>query len=236
MSEISLLGKKIGMTREFYKTGQSVPVTVIKMEKGRVIDVITEEKRGYKAVQIGFGKIKNSKISKAMKGYFTKKNTEPKKKLKEFRVKNLENYKEGNELGLEIFKDVKFVDIRSTTIGKGFAGAMKRHNFSGLRASHGVSVSHRAHGSTGQNQDPGKVFKNKKMAGHMGNKLRTMQNIEIIKSDNENNLLYLKGSIPGSKNTEVIIKKSVKNIKKLTMGEKIAEIERIKKIPDKKKK
>ena len=236
MSEISLIGKKIGMTREFYKTGQSIPVTVIKMEKGRVIDVITEEKRGYKAVQIGFGKIKNSKISKAMKGYFTKKNTEPKKKLKEFRVNNLENYKEGNELGLEIFKDVKFVDIRSTTIGKGFAGAMKRHNFSGLRASHGVSISHRAHGSTGQNQDPGKVFKNKKMAGHMGNKKRTMQNIEIIKSDNENNLLYLKGSIPGSKNTEVIIKKSVKNIKKLTMNEKIAELERIKKIPEKKKK
>ncbi len=236
MSEISLIGKKIGMTREFYKTGQSVPVTVIKMEKGRVIDVISEEKRGYKAVQIGFGKIKSSKISKAMKGYFTKKNTEPKKKLKEFRVKNLENYKEGNELGLEIFKDVKFVDIRSTTIGKGFAGVMKRHNFAGLRASHGVSVSHRAHGSTGQNQDPGKVFKNKKMAGHMGNKLRTMQNIEIIKSDNENNLLYLKGSIPGSKNTEVVIKKSVKNVRKLTMTEKIAEIERIKKIPEKKKK
>ena len=236
MSEISLIGKKIGMTREFYKTGQSVPVTVIKMEKGRVIDVITEEKRGYKAVQIGFGKIKNSKISKSMKGYFTKKNTEPKKKLKEFRLQNLDNYKEGNELGLEIFKDVKFVDIRSTTIGKGFAGAMKRHNFSGLRASHGVSISHRAHGSTGQNQDPGKVFKNKKMAGHMGNKIRTMQNIEIIKSDNENNLLYLKGSIPGSKNTEVIIKKSVKNIRKLTMSEKIAEIERIKKIPEKKKK
>ena len=236
MSEISLLGKKIGMTREFYKTGQSVPVTVIKMEKGRVIDVINEEKRGYKAVQIGFGKIKNSKLSKSMKGYFTKKNTEPKKKLKEFRVENLDSYKEGNELGLEIFKDVKFVDIRSTTIGKGFAGVMKRHNFSGLRASHGVSVSHRAHGSTGQNQDPGKVFKNKKMAGHMGNKLRTIQNIEIIKSDNENSLLYLKGSIPGSKNTEVIIKKSVKNTKKLTMLEKIAEIERIKKIPDKKKK
>ena len=124
-------------------------------------------------MQIGFGKIKNSKLSKAMKGYFTKKNTEPKKKLKEFRVENLDDYKEGNELGLEIFKDVKFVDIRSTTIGKGFAGAMKRHNFSGLRASHGVSVSHRAHGSTGQNQDPGKVFKNKKRAGHMGNKLRT---------------------------------------------------------------
>ena len=236
MTEIALIGKKIGMTREFYKTGQSVPVTVVKMEKGRIIDLVQEDKRGYKAVQVGFGKIKNSKLSKSMKGYFTKKNTEPKKKLKEFRVDSLDNYKEGNELGLEVFKDVKFVDIKSTTIGKGFAGAMKRHNFSGLRASHGVSVSHRAHGSTGQNQDPGKVFKNKKMAGHMGNKVRTMQNIEIIKSDNENNLLYLKGSIPGSKNTEVIVKKSAKNIKKLTMGEKIAEIERIKKIPDKKKK
>ncbi len=236
MSEIALIGKKIGMTREFYKTGQSVPVTVVKMEKGRIIDLIQEDKRGYKAVQVGFGKIKNSKISKSMKGYFTKKNTEPKRKLKEFRVDSLDNYKEGNELGLEVFKDVKFVDIKSTTIGKGFAGAMKRHNFSGLRASHGVSISHRAHGSTGQNQDPGKVFKNKKMAGHMGNKVRTMQNIEIIKSDNENNLLYLKGSIPGSKNTEVLVKKSAKNIKKLTMDEKIAEIERIKKIPDKKKK
>ena len=236
MTDIALIGKKIGMTREFYKTGQSVPVTVIKMETGRIIDLINEEKRGYKAVQIGFGKIKNSKISKAMKGYFTKKNTEPKKKLKEFKVENLENFKEGNEFGLEIFKDVKFVDIKSTTIGKGFAGVMKRHNFSGLRATHGVSVSHRSHGSTGQRQDPGKVFKNKKMAGHMGNKIRTIQNIEIIKSDNENNLLYLKGSIPGSKNTEVLVKKSVKNIKKLTITEKIAEFERLKKIPDKKKK
>ena len=236
MTEIALIGKKIGMTREFYKTGQSVPVTVVKMEKGRIIDLVQEDKRGYKAVQVGFGKIKNSKLSKSMKGYFTKKNTEPKKKLKEFRVDSLDNFKEGNELGLEVFKDVKFVDIKSTTIGKGFAGVMKRHNFAGLRASHGVSVSHRAHGSTGQNQDPGKVFKNKKMAGHMGNKVRTMQNIEIIKSDNENNLLYLKGSIPGSKNTEVIIKKSVKNIRKLTMSEKIEEIERIKKIPEKKKK
>ena len=236
MTDIALIGKKIGMTREFYKTGQSVPVTVVKMEKGRIIELINEEKRGYKAVQIGFGKIKTSKLSKSMKGYFTKKNTEPKKKLKEFRVKSLENYKEGNEFGLEIFKDVKFVDIKSTTIGKGFAGVMKRYNFSGLRATHGVSVSHRSHGSTGQRQDPGKVFKNKKMAGHMGNKLRTIQNIEIIKSDNENDLLYLKGSIPGSKNTDVLVKKSVKNIKKLTITEKISEIERIKKIPDKKKK
>tara|TARA_B100000579_G_scaffold108256_1_gene86213 strand:+ start:989 stop:1699 length:711 start_codon:yes stop_codon:yes gene_type:complete len=236
MSEIALIGKKIGMSREFYKTGQSIPVTVLKMETGRIIQLIDKEKRGYQAVQIGFGKIKNSKLTKSMKGYFAKRNTEPKKILKEFKVSNIENYKEGNELGLEIFKDVKFVDVKSKTIGKGFAGAMKRHNFSGLRASHGVSVSHRAHGSTGQNQDPGKVFKGKKMAGHMGDKIRTIQNIEIIKTDSDNNLMYLKGSIPGSKNTEVIIKKAVKNIRKLTMNEKIEIIEKKKKTPDKKKK
>ena len=236
MNEIALIGKKIGMTREFYKTGQSVPVTVVKMEKGRIIQIIDKEKRGYKAIQIGFGKIKNSKLSKAMKGYFAKKNTEPKKKLQEFKVSSLENYKEGNEFGLEIFKNIKFVDIKSRTIGKGFAGVMKRHNFRGLKATHGVSVSHRSHGSTGQRQDPGKVLKNKKMAGHMGDKLRTIQNIEIIKSDEENNLLYLKGSIPGSKNSEVLVKKAVKNIKKITISEKIAELEKAKKIQDKKKK
>ena len=235
MNEIALIGKKLGMSREFYKTGQSVPVTVVKMEKGRVIQVINEEKRGYKAVQIGFGKIKNSKIIKSMKGYFAKKNTEPKKILKEFRVENLENFKEGNEFGIEIFKDIKFVDIKSRTVGKGFAGVIKRHNFSGLRASHGVSISHRSGGSTGQNQDPGKVFKNKKMPGHMGDKLRTIQNIEIIKSDPENDLLYLKGSIPGSKNSEVLVKKAVKNIKKLTIPQKIEKIEKLKKTPDKKK-
>ena len=236
MIEIGLIGKKIGMTREFYKSGQSVPVTVIKFDKGRVIQLLSKEKNGYNAVQIGFGKIKNSKLSKQMKGYFAKKNTEPKKVLKEFRVNSLENFKEGNEVGIEIFKDTKFVDIKSKTIGKGFAGAMKRHNFAGLRASHGVSISHRAHGSTGQNQDPGKVFKNKKMAGHMGDKIRTMQNIEIIKSDPENNLLFLKGSIPGSKNTQVVVKESVKNVRKLTMSEKIEKIEKLKKIPEKKKK
>ena len=236
MSEISLLGKKIGMSREFYKTGQSIPVTVLKMEPGRIIHLISMEKRGYQAIQVGFGKVKNSKLTKSMKGYYLKKNTEPKKKLKEFKVKNLENYKEGNEFGLEIFKDVKFVDVKSKTIGKGFAGAMKRHNFSGLRASHGVSVSHRAHGSTGQNQDPGKVFKGKKMAGHMGDKFRTIQNIEIVKTDTDNNLIFLKGSIPGSKNSEVIIKKAVKNIRKLTMNEKIEIIEKKKKAPEKKKK
>ena len=236
MTEIGLIGKKIGMSREFFKTGQSVPVTVLKMERAKVIQLIKEEKMGYKAVQLGFGKIKNSKLTKSMKSFFAKKNAEPKKILKEFRVENLENYKEGNEFGLEIFDDIKFVDVRSKTIGKGFAGVMKRHNFSGLRATHGVSISHRSHGSTGQRQDPGKVFKGKKMAGHMGNKLRTIQNIEIIKTDLDNNLLYLKGSIPGSKNAEVLIKKSIKNLKKLSMSEKIEKIEKQKKIPEKKKK
>ncbi len=236
MIEIGIIGKKIGMTREFYKTGQSVPVTVIKCDKGRIIQVITKEKNGYNAIQMGFGKIKSSKLTKQMKGFYAKKNTEPKKYLKEFRVKNIENFKEGNEFGIEIFKDIKFVDIRSKTIGKGFAGAMKRHNFAGLRATHGVSISHRSHGSTGQRQDPGKVFKNKKMAGHMGDKMRTIQNIEIIKSDLENNLLYLKGSIPGSKNAEVLVKKSIKNLKKLTILEKIEKNEKLKKIPEKKKK
>ena len=236
IQEIGLIGKKIGMTREFYKSGQSVPVTAVKIDKGRIIQIISKDQRGYNAVQVGFGKIKNSKLSKQMKGFFSKKNTEPKKVLKEFRVSKLDNYKEGNELGLEIFKDAKFVDVRSKTIGKGFAGAMKRHNFAGLRASHGVSISHRAHGSTGQNQDPGKVFKGKKMAGHMGSKMRTKQNIEIIKTDLENDIMYLKGSIPGSKNTEVLVKQSVKNIRKLTMSEKIEKMEKLKKVPEKKKK
>ena len=235
MSEISLIGKKLGMTREFYKTGLSVPVTVIKVEKGRVIQLINKENRGYTAVQVGFGKIKNSKLSKSMKGYFAKKNTEARKTLKEFRVKDIDQYKEGNEFGLEIFKDIKYLDVRSKTIGKGFAGAMKRHNFGGLRASHGVSISHRAHGSTGHSQDPGKVFKGKKMAGHMGDKMRSMQNLEVIKTDIDNELIYLKGSIPGSKNSEVLIKKSAKNINKLTILEKIEIQEKIKKTKDKKK-
>ena len=233
---IGLIGTKIGMTREFMESGQSVPVTVIRVEKGRVLDVISKDKRGYSAVKIGFFSLKNSKLTKQMKGYFAKKNTEPKKILKEFRVENTGDYKEGNELGLEIFKDKKFLDVRSKTIGKGFAGVMKRWNFGGLRASHGVSVSHRSHGSTGQRQDPGKVFKGKKMAGHMGDRVRTMQNLEIIKTDIENELLYLKGSIPGSKNSEILVKKSVKNINRLTIDEKIKVAEEAKKTPDKKKK
>ena len=218
---LGLLGTKLGMTREFLKTGQSVPVTVIKIEKARVLDVITKEKRGYSALKVGFFKIKNSKVTKQMKGYFEKKNTEPKRILKEFRVDKVDNYKEGNEFGLEILKDKKFVDVKAKTIGKGFAGAMKRWNFAGLRASHGVSISHRAHGSTGQNQDPGRVFKGKKMAGHMGDKYRTMLNLEIIKSDIDNSLIYIRGSIPGSKNSTVLLRESVKDVRRKTLTEKI---------------
>jgi len=236
MKNLQLFGKKIGMTREFFGSGQSVPVTVLKMEKARVISLIDKEKRGYSAVQLGFENIKASKLTKQMKGLFAKKNTEPKKILKEIRIDNLSEYKEGNEFGIEIFENVKFVDVKAKTIGKGFAGAMKRHNFGGLRASHGVSISHRSHGSTGQRQDPGRVFKNKKMAGHMGNKYRTVQNLEIIKKDLENDLLFIKGSIPGSKNTEVIVSKSVKNLKKSTIIEKIEAAKKAKNIADKKKK
>ena len=217
-----LLGKKIGMTRVFNSAGNAVPVTILEVGPCYVVQVKTVKSDGYEAVQVGFGKIKNSKLTNQMKGFFTKKATEAKKILKEFRVENVSEYKEGNEIGLEILKDQKFVDITAKTIGKGFAGVMKRHNFGGLRASHGVSVSHRAHGSTGQNQDPGKVFKGKKMAGHMGDKYRTIQNLEIIKSDLENNLIFVKGSIPGAKNSIVLIQKNKKDIKRISTLEKIA--------------
>ena len=222
---IGLIAKKLGMTREFFDSGLSVPVTVLSIEKGRILDIITKEKRGYDAIRVGFGKIKASKLTNQMKGVFSKKNTEPKKILKEFRVENLNDYKEGNEIGLELFKDQKFVDITSKTIGKGFAGVMKRYNFGGLRASHGVSVSHRAMGSTGQNQDPGKVFKGKKMAGHMGDKFRTIKNLEIIKADPENNLIFIKGSVPGSKNSTVLIQKILHQISRKTTIEKNQKLE-----------
>ena len=220
---LGLVGKKMGMTREFFNSGISVPVTVVKVEKGRIIDVYTKEKNGYSAIKLGFIKKKNSKLTNQMKGFFAKKNTEPKKIIKEYRVEKTDEYKTGSEIGLEILKDVKFIDVRSQTIGKGFAGVMKKYNFGGLRASHGVSVSHRSHGSTGQNQDPGKVFKGKKMAGHMGSKFRTILNLEVIKSDVENGLIYIKGSIPGSKNTTVFLRKSKKTFNRKTSLEKFAQ-------------
>ena len=231
----------VGMTREFYDSGISIPVTVVKVEKGRVIDVYNKEKNGYSAVKLGFFKIKNSKLTNQMKGFFAKKNTEPKKIIKEYRVEKTEDFKTGNEIGLETFKDVKFIDIRSKTIGKGFAGVMKKYNFAGLRATHGVSVSHRSHGSTGQRQDPGKVFKGKKMAGHMGGKYRTILNLEVVKSDLENDLIYIKGSIPGSKNSIIFLRKSTKSINRKTSIEKYAQESKetskkdTKKIPEAKK-
>ena len=224
----------MGMTREFFNSGISIPVTVIKIEKGRIIDIYTKEKNGYSAVKLGFIKQKNSKLTKQMKGFFAKKNTEPKKIIKEYRVEKVEDFKTGSEIGLEILKDVKFIDVRSKTIGKGFAGVMKKYNFGGLRASHGVSVSHRSHGSTGQNQDPGKVFKGKKMAGHMGSKFRTLLNLEIIKSDIENGLIYIKGSIPGSKNTTVFLQKSKKIVNRKTSKEKFTQVSEASKTAGKK--
>ena len=224
---LGLIGKKVGMTREFFSSGTSVPVTAVKIEKGRVIDIYTKEKNGYSAVKLGFFKIKNSKLTNQMKGFFSKRNTESKKILKEYRIDKTEDYKIGNEIGMELFKDVKFIDVRSKTIGKGFAGVMKKYNFAGLRATHGVSVSHRSHGSTGQRQDPGKVFKGKKMAGHMGAKYRTVLNLEIVRSDPENNLIYIKGSVPGSKNAIVYLRKSVKSFNRKTILEKEQHIEKI---------
>ena len=207
---IGLIGTKLGMTREFMVSGQSVPVTVIKIEKGRVLDIISKDKRGYNAIKVGFFKVKNSKLKKQMKGYFTKKNTEPKKILKEFRIENIDQYKEGNELGLEIFKDKKFLDVRSKTIGKGFAGVMKRHNFSGQKASHGVHKVHRAGGSIGNASYPGHVFKGQKMAGRMGNEKSTIQSVTIVGLNEEKNYLLVNGSVPGNKGNIVKVQKAVK--------------------------
>ena len=218
---LGLIGKKIGMTQKFYESGEAVPVTVLQVEPGKIVEVIEKDKRGYSAILVGYGHIKSSKLTQSMKGFYAKKSLEAKKFLKEYRMENTEEFKAGTDVTLEILKDKKYVDVRSKTIGKGFAGVMKRWNFGGLRASHGVSVSHRSHGSTGQRQDPGKVFKGKKMAGHMGDKFRTMLNLEIVKSDLENNLLYLKGSIPGSKNSTILVRQSIKNVRRKTLTEKI---------------
>ena len=218
---IGLIGKKLGMTQRFFENGESLPVTILKIEKAKVVDVINKEKRGYSAILVGYGYIKNSKITKQMKGFYSKKSQEPKKILKEFRAVNTDDFKPGTEINLDVLKDKKYVDVRAKTIGKGFAGSMKRHNFSGMRASHGVSISHRAHGSTGQCQDPGKVFKGKKMAGHMGAKFRTTLGLEVVETDFKNNLLYLKGAVPDSKNTYVEIKEAVKKKNKSTIGERV---------------
>ena len=231
-----IIAKKMGMTRIFSDDGEQIPVTVLRLEKVQVVAQKTQDKDGYFALKLGSGSIKAKNCNKSLRGQFSVAKVEPKRKLKEFRVSSDNLIDVGKEINASHYVEGQYVDVSGLSIGKGFAGAMKRHNFSGLRASHGVSISHRSHGSTGQCQDPGRVFKGKKMAGHMGDKLRTMQNIEIIKTDLENELLYLKGSIPGSKNSEILVKKSVKNLKKMTIDEKIKAADQAKKTPDKKKK
>ena len=208
-----LLTTKLGMTRIFNAAGEHVPVTVLKLDDAQVVAVRTKEKDGYNAVQIGVGKPKLKNVSKALKGHFAKSKIEPKRKLTEFRIDEASALEIGSTLKTDHFVAGQFVDVTSVSIGKGFQGVMKRHNFSGLRATHGVSVSHRSHGSTGQRQDPGRVFKGKKMAGHMGARRVTTLNLEVIVVDAEQGLLMLRGAVPGAEGAYVRVRDSIKNRK-----------------------
>lgn len=205
-----IIAQKLGMTRIFDAEGQHVPVTVLKVDGCQVVGVRSEERDGYVALQLGAGKAKVHRTSKPMRGHFAKAKVEPRKKLAEFRVSADALLEVGDELTADHFVAGQYVDVVGTSIGKGFAGAMKRHNFAGLRASHGVSVSHRAHGSTGQNQDPGRVFKNKKMAGHMGAKRVTVQNLAVVSTDVERGLILVKGAVPGAEGGWVLVSDAVK--------------------------
>ena len=205
-----LIAKKLGMSRIFEANGVHVPVTVLSVDGLKVVAVKTVEKDGYTAVQLGTGAIKAKNVSKPMKGHFAKANVEPKKKLGEFRVSEDCQLSVGNELSVEHFVPGQYVDVCATSIGKGFAGVMKRHNFAGLEATHGVSISHRSHGSTGQRQDPGKVFKGKKMAGHMGAERVTVQNLKVVAIDAARGLIMVKGAVPGCENTWVRVTDAVK--------------------------
>ena len=205
-----VIAQKVGMTRIYTDEGINVPVTVLRMEKVQVVSQRTNEKNGYTAVQLGAGTAKVKNVSKPMRGHYAVAKVEPKRKLAEFRVSEDNMIDVGAELSAEHFLPGQKVDVTGTSIGKGFAGAMKRHNFAGLRASHGVSVSHRSHGSTGQCQDPGKVFKGKKMAGHMGSTRVTTQNLEVVKTDAERGLLMIKGAVPGSKGSWITVRDAIK--------------------------
>jgi len=205
-----VIAKKMGMTRLFMEDGKQIPVTVLQLDNLQVVDQRTAERDGYTAVQLGTGTAKVKRVSKAMRGHFAIAKVEPKRKVAEFRVSPENLIEVGAEISAEHFLEGQKVDVSGTSIGKGFAGAMKRHNFSGLRATHGVSVSHRSHGSTGQCQDPGKVFKGKKMAGHMGSARVTTQNLEVVKTDADRGLIMIKGAVPGSKGGWVTIKDAVK--------------------------
>lgn len=205
-----VIAQKLGMTRVFDDFGQHVPVTVLRLDDVRVVAQKTEEKDGYTALQLGYGKAKVKRTTKALRGHYAKAKVEPKRKLAEFRIPADAMVEVGAEIGARHFIPGQYVDVAGTTIGKGFAGAMKRHNFAGLEATHGVSISHRSHGSTGQCQDPGKVFKGKKMAGHMGDVRCTTPNLEVVRIDEEKNLVLVKGAVPGSKNGYVFVTDALK--------------------------
>ncbi|AXX96555.1 MULTISPECIES: 50S ribosomal protein L3 [Profundibacter] len=211
-----VIAKKMGMTRLFMEDGKQIPVTVLLLDNLQVVSNRTVEKDGYTAVQLGAGTAKAKRTSKAMRGHFAAAKVAPKRKIAEFRVSEDNLIGVGEEISADHYVEGQKVDVSGTSIGKGFAGAMKRHNFGGLRATHGVSISHRSHGSTGQCQDPGKVFKGKKMAGHMGAARVTTQNLEVVRTDADRGLIMVKGAVPGSKGGWVTIKDAVK--KKLPEG------------------
>jgi large subunit ribosomal protein L3 len=205
-----VIAKKLGMTQVFTDQGERVPVTVLQMDNVQVVAQKTQDKDGYTALQIGYGEAKAKRVGKAMRGHFAKAKVAPKRKLVEFRVPQSAVLEVGAELSPDHYVSGQYVDVTGTSKGKGFAGVMKRHNFRGLEASHGVSVSHRSHGSTGQRQDPGKVFKGKKMAGHLGAERVTVQNLQIVSTDLERGLILIKGAVPGVDNSYVLVRDAVK--------------------------
>lgn len=208
-----VIAQKVGMTRVYNDAGEHIPVTVLRLDNVQVVAQRTQEKNGYTAVQLGAGSSKVKNTAKALRGQFSAASVEPKAKLVEFRVSEDNLIEIGAELTASHFVAGQLVDVTGTTIGKGFAGAMKRHNFGGLRATHGVSVSHRSHGSTGNNQDPGKVWKGKRMAGHMGQTRVTTQNLEVVSTDEERGLILVKGAVPGSKGSWIVVRDAVKAAK-----------------------
>ncbi len=210
MLRSGVIAKKVGMTRLFMEDGKQIPVTVLQLDNLQVVAQRTTDKDGYTAVQLGAGSAKAKRTSQAMRGHFAAANVAPKRKVAEFRVDEDKLIEVGAEISADHYLEGQYVDVSGTSIGKGFAGAMKRHNFGGLRATHGVSISHRSHGSTGQCQDPGRVFKGKKMAGHMGAARITTQNLQVVKTDADRGLIMVKGAVPGSKGGWVTIKDAVK--------------------------
>jgi large subunit ribosomal protein L3 len=206
-----VIAQKVGMTRVYNDAGEHIPVTVLRLDNVQVVAQRTQDKNGYTAVQLGAGTSKVKNTVKALRGQFAAASVEPKAKLVEFRVSEDNLIDIGAELTASHFVAGQLVDVTGTTIGKGFAGAMKRHNFGGLRATHGVSVSHRSHGSTGSNQDPGRVWKGKRMAGHMGQTRVTTQNLEVVSTDEERGLILVKGAVPGSKGSWIVVRDAVKS-------------------------